>query len=230
MRRKGDCRAAGTAEWFYRAPRPANRYSTSIQHQLPARVTKIPQHSFHDAVPRDECRLVRAIIAAPQSASHHRTRHPPSFFLRHAHRAQTHITSKYTVLKPNARKIKKHTKYLEKRAARPADSSRPATESNAADSALEPKATFVLKTYDPTSGTCLQYQTTKAAEVGRLISSLGRLGRHQAALPEGMEDAGATGEATGVSTPQVEEDLKMGGMPAEAKAGGGGKKKKKGKK
>ncbi|KAL5381079.1 hypothetical protein DPSP01_007338 [Paraphaeosphaeria sporulosa] len=142
----------------------------------------------------------------------------------------THITSKYTVLKPNARKIKKHTRYLEKRAARPADSSRPTSEAPAADSALEPKATFVLKTYDPASGTCLQYQTTKAAEVGRLIGSLGRLGRHQAALPEGMEDLGAPAEAAGVSTPKVEEDVKMAGAPAEPKVGGGGKKKKKGKK
>lgn len=88
----------------------------------------------------------------------------------------------------------------------------------------------MLKTYDPASGTCLQYQTTKAAEVGRLIGSLGRLGRHQAALPEGMEDLGAPVEAAGVSTPKVEEDVKMGGVPTEPKAGGGGKKKKKGKK
>ena len=75
----------------------------------------------------------------------------------------------------------------------------------------------------------MQYQTTKAAEVGRLITSLGRLGRHQAALPEGMEDLGAPAEATGVSTPQVAEDVKMGGVPAEPKTGGA-KKKKKGKK
>jgi hypothetical protein len=94
---------------------------------------------------------------------------------------------------------------------------------------LEPKATFVLKTYDPDSGTCLQYQTTKAAEVGRLVGSLGRLGRHQAALPEGMQDLGAPAEAAAVSTPKGEEDVKMGGVPAEPKAGGG-KKKKKGKK
>ncbi|KAJ4356843.1 uncharacterized protein N0V89_004880 [Didymosphaeria variabile] len=142
----------------------------------------------------------------------------------------THITSKYTVLKPNARKIKKHQKYLEKRAARPADPSRPASDAPAADSALEPKATFVLKTYDPASGTCLQYQTTKAAEVGRLIGSLGRLGRHQAALPETMEDLSAPTDGAGISTPKVEEDVKMGGVPVEPKAGAGGKKKKKGKK
>jgi hypothetical protein len=44
-----------------------------------------------------------------------------------------------------------------------------------------------LKTYDPESGACLKYRTNKAAEVGRLIASLGRLGRHMAALPEVAE-------------------------------------------
>ncbi|KAF1973846.1 hypothetical protein BU23DRAFT_580078 [Bimuria novae-zelandiae CBS 107.79] len=142
----------------------------------------------------------------------------------------THVTSKYTVLKPNARKIKKHQKYLEKRAARPADPSRPQPSEPTLDNVEEPKATFVLKTYDPDSGTCLQYQTTKAAEVGRLIGSLGRLGRHMAALPEAMEDLSVPADGMGVSTPKVEEDVKVGGAPAEQKAGGGGKKKKKGKK
>ncbi|KAJ4290304.1 hypothetical protein N0V90_010520 [Kalmusia sp. IMI 367209] len=122
----------------------------------------------------------------------------------------THITSKYTVLKPNARKIKKHQKYLEKRAARPADPSRPSSE---LPNAEEPTATFTLKTYDAKSGTCLQYETTKAAEVGRLIGSLGRLGRHMAALPEADEDLSAPVEGTGVSTPKLkeDEDVKMGG-------------------
>lgn len=143
---------------------------------------------------------------------------------------QTRITSKYTVLKPNARKIKKHQKYLEKKAARPADPSRPAPSEPTTETALEPTATFVLKTYDPHSGTCLQYRTTKAAEVGRLIGSLGRLGRHMAALPDAIEDLSAPADGTGVSTPKVEEDVKMGGVPVEGKAGGAKKKKKKGKK
>ena len=50
----------------------------------------------------------------------------------------------------------------------------------------------MLKTYDPESGVVLKYKTDKAADVGRLIASLGRLGRHMAALPEkeeGMETA-----------------------------------------
>lgn len=50
-----------------------------------------------------------------------------------------------------------------------------------------PKAEFKLKTYCPESGVCLQFKTDKAADVGRLITGLGRLGRHMAALPEQTE-------------------------------------------
>lgn len=53
-----------------------------------------------------------------------------------------------------------------------------------------PKAYLTLKTYDPDSGVVLKFKTDRAAEVGRLINGLGRLGRHMAALPvkdEGTE-------------------------------------------
>lgn len=81
----------------------------------------------------------------------------------------------------------------------------------------------------------MQYETNKAAEVGRLIGNLGRLGREMAALPEIPEDLNAqAGSGEGVSTPKLDEggDTKMGGVPADPKAGAGagGKKKKKGKK
>ena len=46
---------------------------------------------------------------------------------------------------------------------------------------------MVSKTYDPVSGTTLKYKTNKAADVTRLITSLGRLGRNMAALPESLE-------------------------------------------
>ena len=65
-----------------------------------------------------------------------------------------------------------------------------------------------------------------------MVSSLGRLGREMAALPEAIEDLSAPQDA-GVATPKVDEqgDVKMGGVPVPAAAGtGGGKKKKKGKK
>ena len=89
----------------------------------------------------------------------------------------------------------------------------------------------VIKTYDPDSGVVLKYRTTKAAEVSRLIqSSLGRLGRGMAAMPEplpeeAMPDApsttAGTGEGDGKTASQGQ--TQQGG-------GGGGKKKKKGKK
>jgi hypothetical protein len=87
----------------------------------------------------------------------------------------------------------------------------------------------------------LKYKTDKAAEVGRLISSLARLGRSMAGLPEVKEDAaildaqggeGAGTEVTsGVATPVVEKGHPVGGGGQQAGGGQGGKKgKKKGKK
>lgn len=52
---------------------------------------------------------------------------------------------------------------------------------------LVPRATLTLKTYDPESGVTLKFKTDRAAEVGRLINGLGRVGRHMAALPEKEE-------------------------------------------
>lgn len=50
-----------------------------------------------------------------------------------------------------------------------------------------PKAVLVLKTYDPESGVVLKFKTDKAADVGRLIAGLGRLGRRMAALPDSVD-------------------------------------------
>lgn len=213
---------------------PAKSYSTfdraTVHQEAPAQ--KIPQTHPRNAVPRDKYRVVRAVLATAQGPPDHSINPDQSHRAPPLTAAQTRITSKYTILRPTARKIKKQERYAAKKAARPADPSRPAPSEPTAEAGDEAKATFVLKTYDPDSGTCLQYQTTKAAEVGRLIGSLGRLGRHMAALPEAMEDLSAPADATGVSTPKikVDEDVKTGGIPPESKAGGGGKKKKKGKK
>ncbi|KAI1351648.1 signal recognition particle 9 kDa protein-domain-containing protein [Xylaria sp. FL0043] len=114
-------------------------------------------------------------------------------------------------------------------------------------SAAAPRASLTIKTYDPHSGACLKYRTTKAAEVSRLILSLGQLGRKMAALPAEehadadavMADVGATEDA---GTPAVEKAEPSTGGNAGAKGqtqtqtqgqavGGGGKgKKKRGKK
>ncbi|KAI0433988.1 signal recognition particle 9 kDa protein-domain-containing protein [Xylaria sp. FL1042] len=111
-----------------------------------------------------------------------------------------------------------------------------------------PRASLTIKTYDPHSGACLKYRTTKAAEVSRLILSLGQLGRKMAALPADadtiMADVGAAEE---VGTPGLEKAEPSTGGNAGAKGqaqtqtqgqgqgqaggGGGGKgKKKRGKK
>jgi len=87
------------------------------------------------------------------------------------------------------------------------------------------QATLTLKTYDPVSGTTLKYETDKAAEVGRLVLGLSRLGRGMAGLPELKEDVDM-GDGGGEAEAPVMETK---AAPA-AQTAGGGKRKKKGKK
>ncbi|KAK3313797.1 signal recognition particle 9 kDa protein-domain-containing protein [Apodospora peruviana] len=47
-----------------------------------------------------------------------------------------------------------------------------------------PRGKLILKTYDPVSGSCLKYATSKAAEVSRLIQMLGTLARTMAGGPQ----------------------------------------------
>jgi hypothetical protein len=117
-----------------------------------------------------------------------------------------------------------------------------------------PRAFLTLKTYDPESGVVLKFKTDRAAEVGRLIGGLGRLGRHMAALPAQADgkhraydhyierpadlpqDHDVATEAqpdVSTDTPQAGRDV-IASQPSEAKpqqnantgGGGGGKKKK----
>ncbi|KAF2851319.1 hypothetical protein T440DRAFT_60928 [Plenodomus tracheiphilus IPT5] len=156
-----------------------------------------------------------------------------SSLLLKARPTSTRITSKYSVLKPSGSRIKKRKSYAQKHPAKLTDATRASSPPPQSQNPEEATVTFTLKTYDPESGTCLQYETNKGTEVGRLIGNLGRLGRHMAALPEVVEDLSATA-AEGASTPALDEsgDVKMGGVLADSKAGAnaGGKKKKKGKK
>ncbi|TGJ80095.1 hypothetical protein E0Z10_g8673 [Xylaria hypoxylon] len=79
------------------------------------------------------------------------------------------------------------------------------TATAATASSPAPRASLTIKTYDPHSGTCLKYRTTKAAEVSRLILSLGQLGRNMAALPTDTDAAIAdAGVAEEVGTPGTE--------------------------
>ncbi|KAI1414688.1 signal recognition particle 9 kDa protein-domain-containing protein [Hypoxylon sp. FL1857] len=90
----------------------------------------------------------------------------------------TRITTTYHISKPKPRKSKKSSTTSE-----PTESTTPAQPTPAA-AAAAPRGSLTLKTYDPHSGVCLKYRTTKAAEVSRLILSLGRpLGARMAALP-----------------------------------------------
>jgi len=139
---------------------------------------------------------------------------------------QTRITTKYSLNPPI--KPSKLSSRRRKAASTP--------------SASEPKSSgqtvLVLKTYDQISGATLKYKTDKAADVGRLIASLGRLGRNMAALPENMEgivddDGEDAAQAQVQAIPQVVES--KGAAAGAVKSGGGapptGKKgKKKGKK
>ncbi|KAK3340095.1 signal recognition particle 9 kDa protein-domain-containing protein [Neurospora tetraspora] len=106
---------------------------------------------------------------------------------------------------------------------------------------------LVLKTFDPHSGVCLKYKTSKAAEVGRLIQMLGQLGRRMAALPVDeakesadvvMADAAAAAAEEGAAAVSGTATPVIGGQATPAAAAGGaaggqgggqGKKKKKGK-
>ncbi|GKZ33072.1 hypothetical protein AbraIFM66950_002847 [Aspergillus brasiliensis] len=91
------------------------------------------------------------------------------------------------------------------------------TQSPEADTDPKPRiATLELKTYHPGSGICLKYRTNKGAEVGRLITSLGKLA------------AGADVEGLGLSNPTASApagDVEMGDAPAaiaEGQTVGGG--------
>lgn len=108
-----------------------------------------------------------------------------------------------------------------------------ATASAGAQADKPPRATLVLKTFDPISGVTLKYRTTKAAEVSRLMgAAMSQLGRSMAALPEvveeAMPDAGA--EDTEEQAPAQKQQQQQTSAPPATGGGGGGKKKKKGKK
>lgn len=48
------------------------------------------------------------------------------------------------------------------------------------------KGTVTLKTYDPATGAVINFRTNKVADVGRMVGTLGRVGRVQAGLKDGM--------------------------------------------
>ena len=153
----------------------------------------------------------------------------PCSTLPFANKIQTRITTKYTIKPPPPPKESPTSTTPEP--SQPSQLSQP----------LQPKAFLTLKTYDPVSGACLKYKTDKAAEVGRLVASMGTCGRIMAALPEKLEETDVMeGVDGGVPVPEEKavkpatKDSK-GGQAKGGTAGGGGvgvgggKNKKKGK-
>lgn len=142
------------------------------------------------------------------------------------------VTTKYNIKPANARAAKK--------AKKDGGDDTPMTDADSAAATKPPRASLIIKTFDPHSGVCLKYKTTKAAEVSRLVQLLGSLGRKMAALPDAPAPAVATVDdeaAAGTATPPVGGPGGAAGsgqaaQQAQAGAGGGGgqgKKKKKGK-
>ncbi|CAH0043026.1 unnamed protein product [Clonostachys solani] len=117
------------------------------------------------------------------------------------------------------------TKYSIKPARRPRKEAKPDEE------ARPPRGSLVFKTYDPASGVVLQYRTSKAAEVSRLIhSSLGRLSRGMAGVPEPPAEEAMPDAPTAPDAGNGDSVAASQAQPQQPVGGGGGKKKKKGKK
>lgn len=137
-------------------------------------------------------------------------------------RPQARVTTKYNIkpVKPRATKAKEHD-----------GDDTPMTDALATNK--PPRASLIIKTYDPHSGVCLKYKTTKAAEVSRLVQLLGSLGRKMAALPDALAPVVEDDAAAGTATPPVGPAGGAAGgagqpaQQAQAGAGGGGKNKKK---
>ncbi|OKP10635.1 hypothetical protein PENSUB_3938 [Penicillium subrubescens] len=93
-----------------------------------------------------------------------------------------------------------------------------------------PVASLTLKTYNPTTGIVLQYQTNKIAEVSRLITGLGKLASGADVASLGVSGAAGGGDVEMVDAPAVAEVVPVAAPAANANAnaGQGGKGKKKG--
>ncbi|KAF2453648.1 signal recognition particle 9 kDa protein-domain-containing protein [Lineolata rhizophorae] len=135
----------------------------------------------------------------------------------------TRITTKYTIPNPTA-------KSKSKKQRRPPVTAAASSDPSYSAAALPPlRALLTLKTYDPDSGACIKYQTDKAAEVGRLVASLGRLGRSMAAMPA-IEDAPVSDAPQAEEIPPSKAEPIEGKQQAQGGGGGASKRKKKGKK
>ncbi|SMR47700.1 unnamed protein product [Zymoseptoria tritici ST99CH_1A5] len=144
-----------------------------------------------------------------------------SSLLLQARPTTTRITTKYNIPNLDSPKYQKTKK--RKRETDGEDKDAPAAP-------RVPRATLTLKTYDPESGVVLKFKTDRAAEVGRLIGSLGRVGRYMAALPEKEEAQDTVPEDVPAIEQAADSTLPTSDSKPQSGAGGGKKKKNKGKK
>lgn len=95
-----------------------------------------------------------------------------SSLLLEAYPTTTRITTKYSL--PRAQKLKSAVADSKT----PPDGSTDVAENrNHGRERQPPSATLTFKTYETTAGICLKYETNKSAEVGRLMTGLGRLAK-----------------------------------------------------
>ncbi|KAJ5456723.1 hypothetical protein N7530_011997 [Penicillium desertorum] len=136
----------------------------------------------------------RAVITSvPRHSKHSSTSH-----------LNTRIVTKYNFPTNRRGNLKQAYKsQVRKDAAKPTDapSNTPAPPSAAT-------ATLTLKTFNPTTGICLHYRTNKAQEVGRLITSLGKL----------AAGADVAGLGLSAAVPAAGADVEMTDAPAPAPA------------
>ena len=162
-----------------------------------------------------------------------------SSLLIQAYPSTTRITTKYSLpRKPNPKSKSQAKSKPKPKAAATTTAAASTSSTNARPpppprERLPPSATLTLKTFEPGSGICLKYKTDKAAEVGRLLTGLGRLaGGEVIEMPAPPSTAAAVTAVTaedkmevdeagsGSATPKVDE-----GKPAQGGTAGKGKKK-----
>ena len=149
-----------------------------------------------------------------------------SSLLLQAYPITTRITTKYSLPRKHKAKLS-----VGKSTGQPDASSDAADRSRAGRELQTPSATLTIKTFETTAGICLKYETNKSAEVGRLMTGLGRL-----AKGEIIEEPSIPAVGMETTEPQIEQIMDIDAMSAktekapEAVGGGGKGKKKKGKK
>ena len=97
---------------------------------------------------------------------------------------------------------------------------------------LPPAATLTLKTFEPSSAICLKYRTDKAAEVGRLMTGLGKLAAGELIDLPATTDSAVADDKMDIDTPAEVVSSKVEPVAAVPPSSGasGNKKKKKSKK